>query len=177
MLKKLLLSLLVLVVALAAVGMVLPRMITVTRSVVINAPADRIYPLVASPREWPTWSPWNKRDPNMEIAYSGPADGVGARWDWKSKSEGDGSMVFTAVTPPTDIDFELTIVGMGPPAKGQFRMKPSGAGTEIEWTMISDMGAGPVGRLFGLYFPTMLKKDFDAGLAALKARAESQPSS
>jgi uncharacterized protein YndB with AHSA1/START domain len=172
MLKKLLLTFAGVVVAVLAGAMLLPRMITVTRSVVINAPPDRIYALVATPREWPTWSAWNKRDPNMAITFSGPPTGAGAKWEWKSASEGDGSMVFTAATPPTRVEFELQIVGMGPPSTGTFTLKPSGSATEIEWTMVSDMGAGPVGRLFGLYFPSMLKKDFDAGLGALKTRAE-----
>jgi hypothetical protein len=175
MLKKLLLSLVILVAALAAVGMLLPRSITVTRSVTVNAPPETIYPLVATPRSWPSWSPWNKRDPNMAITYSGPAQGVGAKWDWISKSEGDGSMVFTEATAPTTATFELTIVGMGPPSKGTFTLAPSGSATTVEWTMTSDMGAGPVGRWFGLYFPSMLRKDFDDGLASLKRVAEAAP--
>jgi hypothetical protein len=173
--KKLLLVLLGIITGVAAAAMLLPRMITVTRSVVVNASPDRIYPLIATPREWPSWSAWNKRDPNMAITYSGPPSGTGAKWEWKSKSEGDGSMVMTAATAPTNVDFELQIVGMGPPSTGKFLLKPSGSATEVEWTMVSDMGAGPVGRLFGLYFPSMLKKDFDEGLAALKTRAEQAP--
>ncbi|MCU0635827.1 MAG: SRPBCC family protein [Gemmatimonadaceae bacterium] len=175
MLKKLLIGLVVVVIALAGIGMLLPRSITVTRSTTINATPEQVFPLIASPREWPRWSAWNKRDPNMTITYSGPAAGAGAKWDWKSESQGDGSMVFTEANAPTSASFELTIVGMGPPSTGTFRLTPSGGSTTLEWTMTSDMGAGPVGRWFGLYFPSMLRKDFDEGLAGVKQLAESAP--
>jgi hypothetical protein len=175
MLKKLLLSLVILLVALAGIGMLLPRSITVTRAVAVNATPDAIYPFVSTPREWPRWSPWNKRDAAMTISYSGPASGAGAKWEWKSASQGDGSMVFTEATAPTSAAFELAIVGMGPPSTGKFTLTPAGATTTVEWTMTSDMGAGPVGRWFGLaYFRRMLEKDFDEGLAGVKQLAEAQ---
>ncbi len=41
-----------LMVALVAVGFILPSKFKVQRSVDIAAPADRIYGLVADPREW-----------------------------------------------------------------------------------------------------------------------------
>jgi uncharacterized protein YndB with AHSA1/START domain len=175
-LKKLVILVAILVATLVLVGMVLPREITVTRSVVMAAPAERIYPLIATPAEWPTWSPWNRRDPAMEITYSGPATGTGARWDWKSKSEGDGGMVFTETVEPSRATFELTIAGMGPPSVGTFTLTPAASGTEVTWTMTSDLGAGPVGRWFGLVFPRLLGKDFDEALATLKARVEAPPS-
>jgi hypothetical protein len=172
MLKKLLIGLVLVVAVLALVGMAFPRTITVTRSATMQAPAAAIYAEIASPRAWPAWSPWNKRDPQMAITFSGPESGTGARWDWKSESQGDGGMVFTRAVAPTSVDFELTIVGMGPPSTGRFTLTPAGAGTTVEWTMTSDMGAGPIGRWFGLFFPRMIRKDFDDGLAAIKAKVE-----
>lgn len=70
---KWLLGLLVAVaLVLLAGGMLLSPTYKVTRSVEINAPVDKVYALVASPKEWKRWSVWNLRDPAMQIDYSGP---------------------------------------------------------------------------------------------------------
>lgn len=175
MLRKVLIGGGALVALVLVGGLLLPREITVTRSVTVQAPPDAIYPLVATPRMWPAWSPWNARDPQMTITYSGPDIGAGAKWEWKSKSQGDGSMVMTGATAPTDVAFELTIVGMGPPSRGAFAIRPAGAGSQVEWTMTSEMGMGPIGGWFGLFFRPMLEKDFDNGLATLKQKAEAAP--
>ena len=170
--RKVLIGLGALLAIVLLVGFVLPKDVTVTRSATINAPPDRVYPLVATPRQWPQWSPWNSRDPNMAISYAGPESGTGASWSWISKSEGDGAMKMTDATPPTAINFELTIAGMGPPSHGHFELAPAGGGTTVTWTMTSTMGFGPLGGWFALYFPTRITKDFDAGLAGLKKLAE-----
>lgn len=175
MLRKVLLGIVALLVVLLGIGFVLPGTIIVTRSATISAPATAIYPLIAAPREWPRWSPWNARDPQMSITYGGPESGAGATWAWKSASQGDGSMVMTRAEAPSDVAFELTIVGMGPPSHGTFALRPAGAGTQVEWSMTSEMGMGPIGGWFGLFFRPMLEKDFDSGLASLKRLAESPP--
>ncbi|MCE2941407.1 MAG: SRPBCC family protein [Gemmatimonadota bacterium] len=176
MLRKVLIGVGILLVLVIGGGFLLPDVVTVTRSTTIQAPPEAIYPMIATPRQWPVWSPWNDRDPNMAIAYSGPESGAGAKWEWKSASQGDGSMVMTRGTAPNDLGFELTIVGMGPPSRGAFALRPTGAGTQVEWTMTSEMAFGPIGGWFGLFFRPMLEKDFAQGLAKLKQKAEAAPS-
>src|SRR5258708_33827488 len=80
-------------------GLFLPSKFMVRRSVVINAPANRVYNLVVEPRQWTKWSVWNQRDPDMKVTYKGPPFGMGAKWEGGSKSEGSGSMEFTPVQP------------------------------------------------------------------------------
>lgn len=160
------------VAAFVGVGFLLPDTVTVTRHRMIAAPAEAIYPFIATPRQWPTWSPWNARDRRMTITYSGPESGTGAAWAWQSATEGDGAMVMTRATAPSDVAFELTIAGMGPPSRGEFSLRSERAGTLVTWTMTSRMGLGPLGGWFGLAFRPMLERDFDDGLAALGRRAE-----
>src|SRR5713101_409319 len=100
---KILKWILIVVLALLAVlvigGYLLSPRFTVSRSITINAPADKVDSFVANPRGWKQWSVWNRRDPAMQIEYSGPESGTGAKWSWKSKSQGDGTMTFTATEP------------------------------------------------------------------------------
>ena len=138
----------------------------------VAAPAERIYPLVSEPRRWKDWSVWNQRDPAMSITYSGPATGAGAVWEWKSKSQGDGRMTFTAAEPGRRAAFELFFPDFGTTSTGELLLAPEGSGTRVTWTMNGDMGRNPLMRWMALMMDGMVGKDFDAGLANLKALAE-----
>jgi uncharacterized protein YndB with AHSA1/START domain len=172
--------LLAIVVLLAAVlligGWLLSPKFSVTRSVLVNAPPARAYALVVDPREWKKWSVWNRRDPAMQITYSGPSAGVGAAWAWKSRSEGDGRMVFAAADPDRRVAYELYFPDFGTTSGGELRFEPEGNATRVSWTMNGDMGSNPLFRWFALFADRMVGKDFDAGLANLKTLAE-QPGS
>lgn len=146
---------------------------SVKRSVDVNAGADKVYALVAEPRRWKEWSVWNRRDPAMQITYSGPPSGVGAAWAWKSGSEGDGSMTFTAADPPRRVAYDLYFPDFGTTSRGDLALEPVGnAATRVTWTMNGDMGATLLFRWFALFADGMVGKDFEAGLANLKALAE-----
>lgn len=171
-LKRILLTLVALVALVLLVGMVLPSGFKVQRSVVITAPPDRIFPLLADPREWKRWAIWNQRDPAMKIEYSGAPSGAGARWSWQSKTEGNGAMEFTAAVPYKHVDYSLTFPDFGMTSRGVLTLVPDGAGTRVVWTNEGDMGKNPFNRYFGLMMDSMVGPDFEAGLANLKKLAE-----
>ena len=77
---------LLLVLLLFGGALLLSSKFSVTRSVVVNAPADKLFAMVEDPRRWKEWSVWNRRDAAMQITYSGPPKGQGAGWAWKSKA-------------------------------------------------------------------------------------------
>lgn len=154
------------------IGLLLPSRFTVTRSVAVAAPAEKIFPLVADPRRWQAWSVWTLRDPEMAVSYSGSASGAGAAWEWKSKSEGDGKMTFTAAESPRRIAYALFFPDFGTTSKGDFSFVPEGAGTRVTWTMNGDMGNNPLMSWFALFADGMVGKDFQASLDQLKQLAE-----
>ena len=172
LLKWLLIIVLALLGLLVVGGYLISPKFTVTRSIVVQAPADKVYPLVASPRQWKQWSVWNRRDPEMQIEYSGPESGVGARWSWRSKSEGNGTMTFTAAEPPRRVAYELYFPDFGTTSAGDLAFTPEAGGTQVTWTMNGDMGGNPIFRWMALAADRMVGMDFEAGLANLKAVAE-----
>lgn len=172
LLKRLLIALLLLAALLFLGGLLLSPQFTVSRQVQIQAPPDKVYALVASPRQWKQWSVWNQRDPAMQIAYSGPESGTGAVWEWKSKSEGDGRMSFTAAQPGRQVAYDLYFPDFGTTSRGDFRFEPVAGGTRVTWVMHGDMGKNPLFRWMGLFADSMVGKDFEGGLAGLKAVAE-----
>jgi uncharacterized protein YndB with AHSA1/START domain len=159
------------VVLLAAIGFVLPARFKVQRSVEIAAPADKVYPLIAAPAEWKRWSIWNQRDPKMTIEYGGPTAGAGARWSWRSQSEGNGAMEFTEAVPNERIGYLLSFPDMGMQSRGVLMLAPAASGVRVTWTNEGEMVANPVNRWFGLFMDRLVGPDFDAGLANLKKLA------
>jgi hypothetical protein len=156
-------------------GFFLSPKFTVSRSLVMAAPADKIYPLIASPRQWKQWSVWNKRDPDMAITYEGPESGPGAKWTWTSKSQGDGAMTFTQADPVRRVGYDLFFPDFNTTSSGHFALEPAGTGTKVTWVMNGDMGSNPLYRWIALMSDSMVGKDFDEGLAGLKALAEKSP--
>jgi uncharacterized protein YndB with AHSA1/START domain len=161
-----------LLVVLAGIGLLLPSQFKVERSVQIAASADRVYPLIADPREWKRWTVWNRRDPAMKMEYGGAPSGAGARWSWQSKSEGNGSMEFTDAKPGERIAYRLSFPEFGMQSSGLLTIVPTGDGVRVTWTNEGDMGASPVSRWFGLFMDRLVGPDFEGGLANLKRLAE-----
>ena len=171
-LKRLLLGVVVLIVTFVAIGLLLPSGFRVERSVMIAAPAEKVYGLISAPAQWKQWTVWNQRDPNMQISYSGPAQGQGARWAWQSASEGQGEMEFTAAVPNESLTYRLAFPEFGMQSTGKMMLKPQDQGVLVSWSNEGDMGNNPMNRWFGLFMDKFVGPDFEAGLANLKRVAE-----
>ena len=154
------------------VGFFLPTDFAVERSVVVDAPPERVFNFVVDPREWKKWTVWNQRDPNMEITYGGPPFGQGARWAWKSASEGSGNMTFTRVVPNQRLGYELTFADFGMKSEGELLLVPAGSGTRVTWTNRGDVGRNPLKRYVAVAMDRLVGPDFEGGLANLKRLAE-----
>jgi uncharacterized protein YndB with AHSA1/START domain len=145
----------------------------VVRSIVIQAPPEKVYPLIASPRQWTRWSVWMRRDPQMRIDYTGPESGSGAGWSWQSKSEGDGRMTFTDAEAARRIEYALFFKDFSTISNGDLQLVPEGAAaTPVTWTMNGDMGANPVFHWMALFADGLVGKDFEGGLVNLKELVE-----
>jgi ribosome-associated toxin RatA of RatAB toxin-antitoxin module len=148
----------------------------VTRSAVIPAPAEDIFPLVDNFHEWTKWSPWESVDPAMERSYSGSDSGVGAKYAWSgNRKAGSGTMEIVDAAAPRSIKIRLEFTK---PFKAvnptTFTFTPSGSGTQVSWTMTGEnKGTGKVFALF-MNMDKMVGADFEKGLAAL-ATAAAQP--
>lgn len=172
--KNILLGLVALVVVLLVVGLLLPGTWKVERSIVINAPAARIYPLVADLRNgWPKWSEFQKADPATTHEYSGPASGKGATDAWKSKKMGDGSSTIVAAEKNKRLEMDVKMVMMKNTDHGSFTFVPEGKATRVTWADAGDVGSNPVGHLFAKFLmDRMLGGYFEKSLASLKDLAE-----
>ncbi len=174
--KKVLLIIVGVIVVALLGAMLLPSKVHVERSIVINAPAAKIFNEINSLQKWSAWDPWHKKDPNMVNEYSGPESGVGNKNIWKSnnKDVGNGAQTITESVSNEKIITELDFGDQGK-GGGSFLLAAEGEGTKIVWGMDADMGMNPIGKIFGLFMEGMVGKEFEEGLNNLKAHVESLP--
>ncbi len=175
-LKKIVIALVVLVAVLAGIGMLLPRKVHVERSVVIDAPRATVFALVDGFKQFDKWSPWAALDPNCKYTFAGPDFGVGAKQSWSGdpKTVGTGSEEIVEVKPLESVKVNLDFGEHGLASSG-WALAADTAGTKVTWSLDMDMGAGPIGRYFGLMMDKMIGKDYEKGLASLKTFAEKLP--
>lgn len=165
----------VLVVAYASTK---PDRFRVTRSVAIAAPPDAIFPLINDLKTFATWSPYEKKDPDMQRTFSGAASGVGQRYDWDGDSNvGKGWLAISGSTVPSAVAMDLNMVKPIEAAnRVTFTLAPEGTGpnvpTRVTWAMEGDLSL--MAKVVHLVFDVdkMVGGDFETGLADLKRKAE-----
>lgn len=151
-----------------------PDHFRVERSVVVAAPAEKIFPLIDTLQNWRAWSPYERKAPAMQRTYSGPASGVGASYAWKGNKEvGEGRMEIVESTSPSKVRFRLDFaVPFEAHNEAVFALEPDAGGTRVSWAMTG--ASSFMFKLMGLFMnmDAMIGRDFEAGLATLKAQAE-----
>lgn len=145
----------------------------VTRSALIAAPAEAVFPLVNSFREWAKWSPWESVDPGMDRSYSGNEAGVGARYAWSgNRKAGRGNMEIVESDFPRSISVRLEFTK---PFKAvnptTFTFEPADGDTRVTWRMTGENKG--LAKVFALVMnmDKLVGSDFERGLSALAAAA------
>ncbi len=146
---------------------------TVERSITVNASSHLVHGLINDFHNWPKWSPWEDIDPALQRSYSGPDDGVGARYEWSgNRKAGKGAMEIKGSTPEgvdVTVYFEKPFKATN---ETRFNITPSGNGTQIKWVMTGENKGlmAVLGKLYSM--ERMIGPDFEKGLSRLKAVAE-----
>ena len=173
-----LLKLLLVVVAVMAAVMVIaatrPSTFRIEKSVMIQAPPEKVYALIGDFHNWPEWAAQDREDPTMQRTYSGATAGLGAVSDWTSKGNaGAGRMMITAATLPSKVD---VAVDWNRPFKvrntHEFTLTPTGDETQVTWTAEgTNLYIMKVMEVF-VGVNGLIGRHFEAGLQNLKKVAE-----
>jgi hypothetical protein len=173
MIKTIAIVVVVLIAAILVYAATRPDSFHIERSLSIKAAPEKIFPLINDFHEWDAWTPYNK-DPAMKKTFSGNASGKGAAYAWEGNKEvGQGNIEITQSSPPKKVALDLHMIK---PFEGhnqvEFTLKPNGDSTTVTWAM--DGKQNFMVKVVGLFFSmdNMVGKDFEAGLAKLKAIAE-----
>jgi uncharacterized protein YndB with AHSA1/START domain len=151
-----------------------PDRMHIARETRIQAPPERIFPLIADFHDWRQWSPYEALDPAMQRRYVGAESGRGAIYEWSGSGKaGAGRMEITEAAAPSEIRIALDFTRpMQTRNIARFTLVPDGDATRVAWTM--DGPAPLVARVMGLFvdMDKLIGGDFETGLANLKLAAE-----
>ena len=105
-----------------------PNTFRVQRSIDINAPPEKIYPLINDYKHWASWSPYEKVDPAMKRTFSGAPSGKGAVYEWDGKKNiGRGRMEIIDAAAPSKIGIKLDFFSpLEAHNIAEFTMQPKG---------------------------------------------------
>ncbi len=176
MLKVLGIAVLVILVVIAGVliyASTKPDIFRVERTVSIKAAPDKIFPLIIDLKSWTAWSPYEKKDPELKRTFGPITSGKGATYSWDgNKNVGQGSMEILDASPGKvviKLDFVKPFEAHN---TAEFIVQPKGDSSSLTWAIY---GPSPIiSKVMSLFInmDTMIGKDFEAGLADLKALVE-----
>jgi hypothetical protein len=135
MLLKVSLAILVILVAVLVFAALKPPKLIIQRSVIINASAENIFPLIDDLFQWREWNEQEKADPKIVRKYSGPSSGKDAVYEWDSLgSSGKGRLIIAESLPPKRV---VVIADLVKPLTthnvNEFVLEPSGSSTRVVW--------------------------------------------
>jgi uncharacterized protein YndB with AHSA1/START domain len=173
MFKKIVIGLVVIVAVILAIAATKPSSFHVERSTSIAAPPEKVMEYITDFRKWGAWSPWEKLDPALNRTFSGPPSGKGSIYEWSGNSSvGSGRMEITSAEPVrTVIDLQFK-TPMETRNVATFALAPGGANTNVVWSMDGPMPFMSKVMSVFVSMDSLIGKDFETGLANLKAEAE-----
>jgi hypothetical protein len=167
--------LLVIILIIVGYGMTLSGEAHLERSIVINAPVEKVFKEVNTFKNIFSWSPWTKIDPDMKTEFSGPENGVGAKYDWTSEHPdvGIGSQEILESRQNEYVKTEM-IFGIDGEFIAEFILVPIDGGTEVTWTYDGKVTS----FMWKFIMPMMdgrIGPMYDQGVASLKTYIEGLP--
>jgi len=150
-----------------------PDRFEIRRAASVNAPPEKIFPLINDLHAQASWSPFEK-DPNMKRMHSGAPEGKGAVYEWDGNREVGAGRISIKDSTPSRIMLDLEMTRpFAARNEVEFTLVPNGGNTTIvTWAM---RGPQPfLGKVINLFIDCekMVGKQFEQGLANLKAIAE-----
>ena len=168
------LALLAAIVLLLVYASTRPDEFRVERKLRIDAPADKLWPLIGELRAFNRWNPYERKDPKIKGSHSGPATGIGSRYAWEGDKIGVGSLEIIGQQPGQAVQMKLDFVKpFEAHNQAEFRLVPQPDGsTEVIWAM-----HGPsnfISKVMGVVInmDQMVGRDFEQGLSNLQQLAK-----
>lgn len=175
--------LLIIIAGVVIMGLVAPKDITSERSVVINAPKERVMAHMFKYENFNSWNPFRDLDTTMVSSVTGTDGTPGAKYEWKGNDDmGSGEMVTKEVTGD-EMKYDMRFIEpFESEAKGYWRVEEAGNGqSKAIWGFSTHAGFPMNGLMMLFGMKKNLEKDFDKGLGRLKtyveAHANDEPAS
>ena len=173
--KILLKIILALIVLVFGISLLFPTDIDVSRSVVVNASVESVYPNVNAMAGWQNWGgPWHEEgmDYNDVIQrFEGAEAGVGSKLIY-DQGKGEGSVEIVESEQNQKVKTLITFANNGT-ANGEWTFEAEGNSTKVTWNIHVALGYNPVMRIMGnLMMAGKVGPLFEIGLNNLKNISE-----
>ncbi|MCD1116424.1 SRPBCC family protein [Chryseobacterium turcicum] len=143
------------------------------KSVVMNAPKEKVWQQISSMKSFNQWNPWMKLDKNMKINYSGISGQVGDKYCWDSKNDdaGAGCQEIKEIIPnekqKTEMIFKRPFEGQ---AISDIVLTSEGNSTKVTWSMDTEQETWM--KIMRPMMDYQMNKSYEEGLNNLKALVE-----
>lgn len=150
----------------------LPGDYKIERSVLINAPQEKVFDKVADFKEWMPWSPWLIMEPDAQKTYEGIPKTVGSKYAWEGDLVGSGEMEITKLDGMNRVDYSLLFkTPYESEANVYFKLDAETDSTTMaSWGMTGKMPFFM--RFMTKMMVSYITMDYDRGLSMLKEYAE-----
>lgn len=144
----------------------MPKM-NISRSTVIDAPAEKVFSVISNFNQWRPWSPWLITEPEAKVTVADDAKS----YEWEGKRTGSGSMEILEERENEFLDMNLIFLKpWKSKAKVRWILKADGDKTHTTWEMDSSLP-------FFMFWMTkmmtgLISMDYDRGLSMLKEYIE-----
>lgn len=143
------------------------------KSVVMNAPREKVWQQINSMKAFNQWNPWMKLDPNMRIVYSGSEGQIGDKYCWDSKNDDAGAGcqeirdLVENQKQKTEMIFQRPFAGQ---ATSEIILSSEGNGTKVTWTMDTQQEAWM--KIMRPMMDYQMGKSYEEGLNNLRNLVE-----
>ena len=175
-LKKILLTIVALVVLALVVALFVNKEYAVEREITINKPKAEVYDYLKLLKNQDDFSVWATRDPNMKKGFRGTDGNVGfvSYWDSESDDVGAGEQEIMGMTEGERIDYELRFFRPFEATDNAYMITEavSDNQTKVKWGFDGKMDYPMNLMLLFMDMEEMLGGDLQSGLEKLKLNLE-----
>lgn len=141
--------------------------VSVTRSILISAPIEKVFTTINDFSTWTSWSPWLIMDPKAQVTVADDKKS----YEWEGPRTGSGNMKIVKEEENKTIAIDLQFLKpWKSQAKVYFHLETKGDQTEASWVMDSSL------PFFMFWMKKMMQKfigmDYERGLRLLKDYVE-----
>lgn len=161
----------VIVALVIILALIAPKSYQVSRSIELEHPPQQVWPHLKFLKKQQEWSPWARKDPDMELTFTGIDGKVGATSHWNGNKEvGEGEQEITRIVEGERIEQDLRFLK---PYKSQsdcyMNLESLAEGrSKVTWGFSGNNKFPMSIMMLFMSMDKMVGKDFEAGLENLK---------
>lgn len=164
-----------LVVLILILAMIAPKSYNVFRTIEVSKPKAEVFEYLKYLKKQEEWSPWAKKDPDMDRKFTGTDGKVGAVSYWNGNKEvGEGEQEITKIIEGERIEGELRFLKPFKSTSDCYLQvdELNDNKTKVTWGF-SGKNKFPMSiMMLFMNMDKMVGKDFEEGLQSLKSKLE-----